>query len=269
VKRRGRRSLLIALVALAAAPSAAVAVTETQALGNVTAQLTYEKSKFGFFKNVRESIFRDGVSMVDQAAPSSPSCAECPAVPAFGGRGKAVAVSQLDATPDPEVIFDLFSGGLHCCFYSQIFSFQGGAYRSLVHDWGDPGYTLFDPDKDGTPEFRSGDPAFAYAFGSFASTRFPPQIWRFSNGVLLDVTRQFPALIQSDARRLKRQFKKLHHLGVKPLLAAFVADRCLLGSCERGFELVAKAKRKGWLSRAAKFEHRLRGFLAKSGYMPV
>jgi hypothetical protein len=256
----------VALGIAAAAPAAASANTETATAGNVTAELSYTPTKIGY-TGVHVKIVRGGVTQVDQAAALSPACPECGTGPAFGGRGNSVLIVQLDSTPDPEVVFDLYTGGAHCCFYSQIFGFKSGAYTNTVHDFGDPGYSFFDPEKDGRFEFRSGDPAFAYAFGSFASTRFPPQIWRYADGQMLNVTRSYPALIRADLRRLKRQFKKFKSLGIKSLLAAYAADECLLDDFARGLQLVHKAKRKGYLVQPGKFSRRLERFLTRTGYL--
>jgi hypothetical protein len=264
------RVFLLALVALAiaaAAPGAASANTETTTVGNVTAELSYTPTKIGY-TNVREKIVRGGTTLVDKAAPSYPGCPDgCPPGPAFGGRGNSVHIVQLDATAEPEVVFDLYSGGAHCCYFSDIFSFNGASYTGLVHDFGDPGYSFFDPELDGRFEFRSADPRFAYAFGSFAATRFPPQVWRFSAGQMVDVTRSYPALIRADLRQLRRQFKKFKSLGVKPLLAANLADHCLLGNCDAGIDLFRKAVTRGYLDKPAKFLKHARKFLTRTGYI--
>jgi hypothetical protein len=263
----GRRALISLFVAfgLAAAPAAASANTETVTAGNVTAELSYTPTGIGY-TGVHVKIVRGGVTQIDQPAALSPSCPECGTGPAYGGHGDSVHIVQLDATPDPEVVFDLYTGGAHCCFYSQIFGFKSGSYASTVHDFGDPGYSFFDPENDGKLEFRSGDPRFAYAFGSFASSRFPPQIWRYADGLMLDVTRSYPTLIQADIRRLKRQFKKFKSLGIKSLLAAHAADRFMLNQPIAAFALVHKAKRKGYLDNAGKFLRKLERFLIRTGY---
>lgn len=271
--KRGRLTkltLAAAIAVLAFAPASAHAITETATSGNVTAQLSYDKAKFDTFKNVREAITRNGTPLVNKAAPSPPSCPLCGPDPAFGGRGNSVTIANLDAGTEPEVIFDFFTGGAHCCFYSHVFSFSGGAYTGVLHEWGDEGYTLADLDGDGKPEFKSFDPAFAYAFGSFASSQFPPQIWKFSGGQFLNVTKQFPALIQGDAKRLTRLLKKykgthLYRFTAKQILAAYTADACLLGSCKTGFALLAK--KKGGIARAGKFKRQLRRFLTRLGYL--
>src|SRR4029077_10224124 len=133
--------------------------------------------------NVRETIVRSGVTMVDQPAGASSTC-PTGCLPQITRLIPAVQVVQLDASADPEVLFNFFTGGAHCCFYSQVFGFKGAGYAGFTHEWADPGFKLEDLNGDGLPEFLSGDFRFAYVFGSFASTNFPPQIWRYANDAL-------------------------------------------------------------------------------------
>jgi hypothetical protein len=261
-----------ALMVTGAAPSPAHAITETATAGNVTATLSYDKARFGQYANVRETIARGGSTVFDQAAPASPLCPECVPAPALGGRGASVRVLQLDSTPEPEVVFDYFTGGAHCCTYTHVLAFGAGTYAGPIHDWGDAFYELRDLDGNGIPEFDSGDPAFAYAFGAFAAHRFPPQIWNFSGGAFVNVTRQFPAVIQRDASRLRRQLKKFKHRSIfkfvaKPILAAYAADSCLLGDCDAGLAFAAKTAKKAHLRHAGRFRGQLTRFLAKTGYV--
>ncbi len=255
---------LVAAGALLAAPGGAAAATETATLGGVTAQMTYEKAGIGF-KDVRIKVIRDGVTLIDQPAPTEGGCPECPSYPGGAGRSPAVFVLQLDETPEPEVVFDFFTGGLHCCWFSLVLEFKNGTYSGPSHFWGDFKYSFFDPEKDGRSEFKSGDPRFAYAFGAFAATRFPPQVWRFGNGAMIDITRQYPAIVRADVKRLRRQLRKQGKLGIKPLLAALTADFCLLNRCGRGFAIIRS--RAELIERAGRFVRNLRRFLRATGYL--
>jgi hypothetical protein len=158
---RRRTSLLIALVVTTTlvvfGPGNASADVQTASSGSTTAELSYTKSGSGF-ANVRETIIRGGSTLLDQPAGTSSTCQGCqPSVPEFLGRS-AVQVLQLDASPDPEVVFDLFTGGAHCCFYSQIFGYLpgGNTYAGITQEWFDPGYRFEDLSGDGVPEFVSG-----------------------------------------------------------------------------------------------------------------
>jgi len=265
-----RRLLLpLALVVLVAVPATATAATETASLGSTTAQLSYDKGKFGLFKNVREKIVRGGTTLIDQPAGFSSVCPTCPPNPAFAAPlAPSVRVVQLDSSPDPEVVFDLFTGGAHCCFYSQIFRYNGGGYTSITHDWLDPFYVLRNLNGDGLPEFVSGDGRFAYKFGSFATSWFPPQIWRYDNGTMIDVTRKFPARVSADAASARRHFRRHpRFVGIAQILLGYTADECLLNRCPKGFKLIRAAGKRGDIRHGAKFLRRVKRFLGKTGYL--
>jgi hypothetical protein len=274
--------LAVAALAAACAPAAAAkSTTETASLGAVQAQLSYQTGSDFSFHNVRVSISRNGTQLVNQQLKGL--CRFCTVSPADGGQPGAKSISVLDLdgeATEPEVVVDLFTGGAHCCFYSVIYYYvpATNSYQSLTHEWLDPGYQFADLDGNNIPEFVSADGRFAYRFGPFADSRFPPQIWNFQNGALVDVTRQYPQLIKHDLARETHSYqarRKTHRLGVGTILAAVVADRCLLDQCSRGFGLVKTAIRRGDLSRDVRFSqppynHRylqqLRRFLGRLGY---
>jgi hypothetical protein len=164
---------------------------------------------------------------------------------------KSVLVSDLDKNGEPEVIVDLFTGGAHCCSYSLIYGYSSGTggYAQLKHQWGNVGYTLRDLGKDGVFEFDSGDDRFAYAFTSYAESRFPPRIWRYRAGKLVDVTRRFPRVVRADARRLIRALPgyRRQRLDVRGFLAAYQADNYLLGrrQAARGWRQLRAMARRG------------------------
>lgn len=264
--------VLTGLVPLAI-PGGASAETQTASLGGVTATLSYETGPNSTYLNVRETIARGGVTAFDQPAGPPPECQACTIAPASQIPGTpAVSVVHLDRSPEPEVIFDLWTGGAHCCFYSQIYRFNGASYDGITHNWFDPGYALEDLNGDGLPEFVSGDARFDYEFGSFATTQFPPQIWRYDSGALTDVTRQFPAVVAADAQQLRRRYErgkngpKFRSFVMRQTLLTYTADECLLGTCSKGFALVRHAVRAGQIDRGRAYLGKLRRFLRATGY---
>jgi hypothetical protein len=270
-----------AFIAAGATIAEAKSTTETASLGAVQAQLSYQTGSDFSFHNVRVSISRNGTQLVNEQLKSL--CRFCTVSPADGGQPGAKSVNVLDldgVATEPEVVVDLFTGGAHCCFYSVIYYYAPAtnSYRSLTHEWLDPGYQFADLDGNNIPEFVSADGRFAYRFGPFADSRFPPQIWNFQNGALIDVTREYPQLVKQDLARETHSYqarRKTHRLGVGTILAAIVADRCLLGQCSRGFGLVKTAISRGDLSRDVRFSQppynrrylrALRRFLGRLGY---
>jgi hypothetical protein len=249
-----------------------MAESQSASLGNVTATVSYDVDAEGLSANVRETIVRNGMTLLDQPAGTSSTCPTgCqPQITRFV---PAVQVVQLDAGADPEVLFNFYTGGAHCCFYSQIFGFSGAGYAGLTHEWGDPAFVLRDLDGDGPPEFLTGDPRFAYEFGSFATTNFPPQVWRYSPGGLIDVTRQFPAIVAADARSLKRRYRRGHmapnfqRFALRQVVLTYTADQCLLGRCSKGFKLALHAVKAGEVKRRGRrYLGSLHRFLSRTGY---
>ncbi len=105
-----------------------------------------------------------------------------------------IAVRDLDADDEPEVVFDTYTGGAHCCLQSRIFRYRPAtrSYAGTFHSWADVGYRLRSVDGDSRPEFVSADARFAYAFTAFAASFFPIQIWQYERGRVIDRTRSFP-----------------------------------------------------------------------------
>jgi hypothetical protein len=203
---------------------------------------------------------RNGAVAVDQAV-VSPDCSDiCTPAGAAFDRDSSLQVRDLDGDGEPEVILDLYTGGAHCCFTSQIYSLisagPGGVaptYAMKEHNFFDPGYTLTDLNGDGIPEFKSADGRFAYAISSYAGSGMPLQILRWQGGDLQDVTGEFPALIQRDSKHWWRAYRK--YAGRKPpnndfglgALAAWSADEYRLGHGDRVQRELKAALRRGWL----------------------
>ncbi|MGH2981414.1 MAG: hypothetical protein ACRDKV_05165, partial [Solirubrobacterales bacterium] len=229
---RVRNRLLISLAAIAgllAVPApAASAATETAASGPLTAQMSYKRAGLGW-KNLRIAIVRNGATLLSQKP--GRVCEFCgPVWPGGGGTPDSPSVHalQLDATPEPEAVFDLYSGCAHCCWYSLIFRYDPATstYLGLEHHWFNAGYRFFDPEKDGIPEFLSRDDSFAYKYASYAGSLYPPQIWRYVAGRMLDVTRQYPGIVRRSARGHRRLYRRGRgDTDVRAALAAYAADK--------------------------------------------
>jgi hypothetical protein len=186
-----------------------------------------------------------------------------------------VRVVDLDADGEPEVVLDLYSGGAHCCSSTQVFRWDPGtsAYLLSQHFWGDPGALLTDLRHDGRLEFRSADDRFAGQFAAFAFSGLPLQIWRFSAGRFIDVTRSFPSLIVADANGFLRDYKRTRAQGLGlGLLAAWAADEELLGRGALVTSTLARELRLGHLRSVSGWEQgrqfvtSLKRFLRRAGY---
>jgi hypothetical protein len=270
------RTLLLALVVLCALPAVALAKTETASSGTVTATLTYDADSSAFdATNVRLAIARGGSTVFDKAVPEP--CNQCAVVPAGIQSGvNSLTIKDLDGDGEPEVLFDMYTGGAHCCSFTWIYRFTGSSYAGTAAVWGNSGYTLADLDGNGSLELRSFDDRFAYEFTDYADSAFPPLIYSYRAGALTDVTRSFPKLVSADAKVQLRRYKRLHRRrDIRGVVAAYVADEYLLGKKARGLTLANLANRRGDLNglgrgdtwpRNGKFIRTLKRFLQKNGY---
>lgn len=271
--------LIAALAAACALPAGAAADTrtETQSAGAVTATLTYDVNGTfgGDVTNVHIAIARAGTTLLTQAVPEP--CRTCAVVPQKATSGESsLRLEDIDGDGEPEVFFDMFTGGAHCCSFSWIYRFTGSTYSGTPAVWGDQGYVIDDIDRDGKAELRSYDDRFAYEFTDYADSAFPPLIYSFRAGVLTDVTRSFPKVVSTDAKRQLRRYQRLRHRrDIRGVVAAYAADEYLLGKQAKGLALAKLANRRGDLnglgrgdtwSRNGAFVRQLRKFLRKTGY---
>lgn len=219
------------------------------------------------YTGLRVSVFRNDRLLVSQLLGAGQ-----PAGSARGG--KSARVQNIDAAPPPEALFDLYTGGAHCCFTTLIFAIRkDGSPHRIEHSWGNAGYQLLDVNGDGALEFKSADDRFAYQFTDFADSVFPIQIWNVENGHLINTTRDYPGQIRVDARSLARAYLKDRMAGdVRGILAAYVADKAVLGQIADGWRLVDRALARGELDqgifgpRGAQYVASRRRFLKVNGY---
>jgi hypothetical protein len=269
---------LLALVFPAGASAARS--TETAEAGDVHAELSYEKVSEVEYRDVRLKIVRAGVTALDAEVPAP--CRECPTIPAASDIRKSLVVQDLDGDSEPEVLVDLFTGGAHCCTFTQIYAWRDSdiTYVRTKHAWRDSGYTLRDLDGDGKPELHSYDARFAYEFTAYAFSVFPVQIWRFRDGHVTNVTRRFRDELRRDARMNKKLYRRTRDnrdADIRGVLAAYLADKYLLGQGRSGWRLVRRAVERGEVRKFGRFDsnpagraylRRLRRFLKSTGYNP-
>jgi hypothetical protein len=238
----------VAVTGMAVAPAAAVAAphrlhTQTARQGSLRAQFTFRDTFVSsYWDHGRIKIWNRGRLIVNRATGMGPE-------PAFRhnktGPDRGVRILQLDGTGPPEVVVTLFSGGMHCCSETWIFT---GAQRTRKI-WGHIGSPkLRDADGDGKPEFHGIDTGFAYLFGSFAASRFPAKVWNYANGRINDVTRSFPAEVQADMAQQYAGYQECltgenpnRSECVRGALAAYAADGYSLGQGDQAMAVVQAA----------------------------
>ena len=257
-----RKTAAIALVSAAAmlalVPAAAAGKTITRTAGDVTATLSWKKN-FADTKDLRLAIDRAGTTVYDQKVKAK-DCGEpipgfaCPWPPL----AKALQLHDLDGDGEADVVVSGFTGGAHCCLLALVYHWNGTAYEKSEYNFLDPGFTLADLNGDGRFEFVSRDPRFLYLYGSFAESVTPIQIFAFDGEEFSDVTTDFTPAVADDAKTLKREYKRRarsrRQFGVRPAIAAYVADLYTLGRRQDAKQTLQKALDEGLLDRNNRFE---------------
>ena len=274
-----KRGLIVAFVlatSLAAAPAAALAMTQTAHSGNVTATFTFN-GKFPNFSGETITIAQGGQVLYDKPVVSKFCQTDC-APGSTNATRSSVHVLDLEHDGQPDVVLDLYSGGAHCCSIEQIFSFDPGTmtYVKTERNFGDPGERIVDLGHNGRHEFLTADDSFAFAFTDFAASGLPIQILTFSSRHFHNVTRSYPKLIANDAAAWLRIFKgmaKQHYQDSVGVIAAWAADEDLLGHSKQVSRYLPTGE--GWTPEhpqgagggGKKFVTRLQRFLRRQGYL--
>lgn len=153
-------------------------------------------------------------------------------------------VVRLDpATPNPQIVFTMYTGGAHCCSATRIATEdRSGKWviRSAESVDG-MGYGLEDVDNDGHVELVDVDNAFLYAFASYAESWAPPVVYRLSGGQLREVTKE--ASIRPYLRRQLREMDLAASASPalwtnKGFLAGWVGAKARLGQVEEAWPRV-------------------------------
>jgi hypothetical protein len=197
-----------------------------------------------------------------------------------GALPESVRIRDLDTDGEPEVIATLAIGGVHNRAYSFFFTYDPSAtrYRALKAWWHEVRPTIVDLDRDGATEFVGRDMRFAYEFSSFGGSYFPVRVWTYRGGSLATTTTGYASLIREDAGRLWRWYlaeRGRRHPDVRGILAAYQADKYLLGEQNDGWRRLEIAFRRGELGRGPndgwptgkRYLWKLRHFLHRTGYV--
>ncbi len=154
----------------------------------------------------------------------------------FADSGSGAALMKLDPkSAVPQLVFNRFTGGAHCCTNTWIaFKMESASGWSLKDlgklDGG--GYWFEDVDGDGGQELLSVDNAFLYAFDSYAGSFAPLHISKFQNGSVDDVSEEAPmrSRLKQDLAGMEYQAKINADLWKSNgFLVAWVASKMRLG----------------------------------------
>jgi len=266
------------LVLSATVVSSASAATQTATSGDVTATYTFTGT-YPNFSNERLSISLSGQVFYDEPVTAELCGTQC-APGSTSAKQPSVQVLDLEHDGQPDVVLDLFSGGAHCCWIAEVFSFDPGTmtWALTQHDFGDPGDSIVDLDHNGRYEFLTADDWFAYEFTDYAASGLPIQILTFSGRRFHNVTRSYPKLIARDAAVWLKAFKgmaKQHYTDSVGLIAAWAADEDLLGHSKLVNRYLNQQATAGHLNSGLglgepggkKFVANLKRFLRRHGYL--
>jgi hypothetical protein len=268
------RTVSLAVVALLlCAGSAVAASTTTQSASGsgVTASFSYTGSGINVH-GAHLTIARNGQTVYDQPV-RSPACGSRCGPGAFGRHVKSVRVLRLDPGRF-DVILELYTGGANCCLVDQVFTYApaAGTYVKTERNFASYGAAIRRLGSARRWRFLSGDDSFKYEFTDGADSGEPIQIFSFSATRFHNVTRSYPTLIASDARRWWKYFTSHLSNGVG-LIAAWAADQELLGHDKHVQSTLATEARRGNLRDGGlggptgrRFIAALDRFLHKLGY---
>jgi hypothetical protein len=240
--------------------------------GSLSATITYTPKSY-YDAGLHLTITRAGRSLYSQAVTSPGQCGTTCSV----AGAKALAATDLEQNGEPVVRLDLYTGGAHCCYLTQFYTYDPGTetYRRYEYDWGDPGYAL--KRLGGKYVFQTNDDRFPYTFTDYAASGAPLELFSFNGTKLVNVTRQYPSLIAKDAASYLKAYRSQSSdrfsdsVGV---IAAWAADEDELGHSAQVASYLKAQAAAGHLNSAepgtpggARFIKRLNAFLKKAGYL--
>ncbi len=264
----------ILLSSLLPAASAA-ATTQTARAGGVVATFSFTGT-FPSFGHQQLVIDRNGKVAYENPV-SSPSCGTLCEPASTSPRAPSVQVLDIEDNGLEDVLLNLYSGGAHCCFITQIFSLDQTTmtYVKTERNFGDPGDTIRDLGHNGHDEFLTANDAFAYAFTDYAASGLPIEILSFSDRRFRNVTRSYPALIRKDAELWLGSYKDTaadHWQDSIGLIAAWAADEDMLGHSATVSSYLSQQASAGHLNSplapgGERFVAALQRFLRQQGYL--
>jgi hypothetical protein len=129
MKRIHLITLLTAGMLLSSVPAAGAqsdAASVTKSAGSVSATVSWRTDgEFGAARQPRLRVSRAGVVVTDISVASA--CRGCALVEDSASDGEPFSimhVADLDADGEPEVLFDVHSGGAHCCVTTRLFTYR-------------------------------------------------------------------------------------------------------------------------------------------------
>lgn len=214
--------------------------------GSIAASLSYVRNADSAALGARLRITRSGSVLLDGSLASQ--CRSCAGrIDATRGHAPTLIVVPLQRGGDPQVLVSFQTRGQTI---SLIYRVRAGRLLRTGVNWGAPGFSLRDLNRDRIPELLTRDTRFARVTGGGPDAYLPLRILSFRAGRLVLVTKRFPRSLSSDSTKLLRTYRSLrgkrgHDL--RGVLAAYTADVTAFGRAARAKPLLADALRRGKL----------------------
>lgn len=174
----------------------------------------------------------------------------------FPGRIFSIKADELGKDGEMDLLIGVYSGGAHCCY--TVYTGHTEENNFVITDsleLGNSDYEIKDLNDDNQREIFAYDDRFAYAFTSYAGSRFSPMVYTVTDYKFINITHKFPAVVNSSIEELKSQMDKMISEGfkcpaegedtfssdagtVKAILAPLVLDYYNLGEVNKGYEYV-------------------------------
>jgi hypothetical protein len=216
----------------------------------------YEPVRFNFGKYKLEAIYDTAnyCSTLTVYKSNQVICSDSCDTPVY-----SISAYDLEGNGKKEIILERYTGGAHCCTIMEICTIKNGNFKTMDSlFWGNSLFDISDLDKDGELEISGFDDRYAYAFTNFAQSRFPILIYRFRNGKLHLVNKEFEDKVLDEINTLKEELKEYTDAGfecpqtadeetfntdagaVQAILAAIVGNFETLGMADKGYQLINK-----------------------------
>jgi hypothetical protein len=169
-----------------------------------------------------------------------------------------VVIIDLNNTGDKNIFISQYTGGAHCCF--QLLGGELGNGKYIPTDTlflGDVYFQFEDLDYNNKYEIKTAFDGISYAFTNFAETRFPTMVYKWENNKFVDVTKDYPTLVNLDISEYTEQLKNFLLENkkfcpktadedtfntpagtLKTILAAIAVSYSFIGESEKGLEAV-------------------------------
>jgi hypothetical protein len=234
------RSTVAALVAAGAClilAGPATADVRHATLGDVSATLTYTQHA-GVESGLRLRVTRAGALVysnpITTASGRPGALHQRPRVRQF--LGAQLRVLDLNGDGTGEAVVDLAERGAYCCSHTVIAGTTAvGGWRAVELDWGSFGSAAeAEPIKDGYL-LVGRDARLEERFTPHVLSFEPVQVWRWDDGIVQDVSKQQPLVVQGDLSHLLAEQRTLLRrpdhatLDLRGLATAIAGDQLLLG----------------------------------------